>query len=121
MNSLKSKVTDIEKGFCYLIDMNPGRRSKPGKIRPALVIQSSDTIRAGSPGIVTIPLTSQLQEENILRVRLLASEYSFLEKDSDVLIDQIHTVDRSLFIRELGLLHTKDLKKISSGIHFLLV
>lgn len=110
----------IEEGCCYLVDMNPARRSKPGKIRPVVVIQSSDTLKAGSPGAVIVPLTTRLQDSNMLRVRLKPSSELKLEKPSDALLDQIHTIDRELFLECLGPVDASDLKKIEEGVKFLL-
>ncbi len=100
--------------------MNPGRRSKPGKIRPVIVIQSSDTLDAGSPGVVIVPCTSKLGSANILRCRLTPSRTLRLVKTSDILLDQIHTIDRSLFLQELGPVDDLVWRKIEAGIKFLL-
>jgi mRNA interferase MazF len=110
----------IEQGHCYLVDINPPRRSKPGKIRPVVVIQSSDTLKAGSPGVVVIPLTSKLRDENALRVRIRPSTHLKLAKPSDALLDQVHTIDRSLFIEELGPVTLQDFARIEDGVGFLL-
>ena len=120
MNSPSSKEIIIKQGHCYLVDMNPGRRSKPGKIRPVVVIQSSDTLEAGSPGVVVVPLTTQLQEGNILRLRIIPAKNLAMQKTSDALLDQVHTIDRSLFLKELGPLDAESFEKIQNGIHFLL-
>jgi mRNA-degrading endonuclease toxin of MazEF toxin-antitoxin module len=85
-----------------------------------VVIQSTDTINAGTPGIVIVPLTSKLLEENILRVRVKKNELTALSTDSDALLDQIHTLDRSLLIKELGQLSPEVFQKIKAGIIFLL-
>lgn len=100
--------------------MNPPRLSKPGKIRPVVVIQSSDTLRAGSPGVVVVPLTSRLKDENILRLRLNPSPELKLQKPSDILLDQVHTIDRSLFLDSLGPVPPSSWKKIEEGVRFLL-
>lgn len=110
----------IEQGRCYLVDMNPPRKSKPGKVRPVVVIQSTDTILAGTPGIVIVPLTTQLAETNVLRVRVKKSPQLHLQKDSDALLDQVHTVDRGLFIENLGETPQDSFKSISEGLQFLL-
>jgi len=100
--------------------MNPPRRSKPGKVRPVIVLQSTDTLKVGSPGVVIVPLTTQLKEENILRTRISPSPELKLEKPSDVLLDQIHTIDRSLFLKEMGALSAQEFQKIEEGVRFLL-
>ena len=100
--------------------MNPPRKSKPGKIRPVVVIQSSDTLKAGSPGVVVVPLTTTLSDENILRIRVEPSPDLQLQKPSDALLDQVHTIDRTLFLKELGTLSENDFASIKKGIEFLL-
>lgn len=113
-------MQSIKRGFVYIVDMNPGRRSKPGKVGPVVVIQSSDTLDAGSPSVVIVPCTTHLREKNILRHRLNPSSSLKLKQPSDVLLDQIHTIDRSLFLDELGSVGSEDLNKIDKGIRFLL-
>ena len=44
MTLKKSDLLIVKKGYCYLADMNPPRLSKPGKVRPVVVIQSQDTL-----------------------------------------------------------------------------
>jgi mRNA-degrading endonuclease toxin of MazEF toxin-antitoxin module len=100
--------------------MNPPRKSKPGKIRPVIALQSSDTLEIGSPGVVVIPCTSQHREQNILRFQITPHVGLDLEKPSDVLLDQIHTIDRTLFMKELGPVIPEDWKKIMDGVRFLL-
>ncbi len=120
MSSQNSKPILIEQGTCYLVDMNPPRRSKPGKIRPVIVLQTSDTVKAGSPGVVIVPLTTQLKEENILRVRITPSQELKLSKTSDALLDQLHTIDRTLFLEEVGVIPHSIFLKIQEGVKFLL-
>jgi len=89
-------------------------------VRPVVVLQSTDTLEIGSPGVVTVPLTTQLQPGNILRIRIKPSESLHIGKDSDALLDQIHTIDRSLFLKDLGPLQSTDFEMIETGVRFLL-
>ena len=109
----------IRFGYLYSADMNPQIRSKPGKIRPVVVVQDSAVIDAGSPGIVIVPATSRLAEENPLRVRLPA-RIAGNRVASDVLVDQVHTLDRALFVEELGAVPTEPMKRIVDGLALLL-
>jgi mRNA interferase MazF len=109
----------IRFGHLYAADMNPRVRSKPGKIRPVVVIQSSVVIEAGSPGIVIVPTTSKLAEENPLRVHLPARAAGN-RAASDVLVDQVHTLDRSLFRKELGAVPRERMTRILAGLALLL-
>ena len=109
----------IRFGHLYAADMNPRVRSKPGKIRPVVVIQSSAVIEAGSPGIVIVPTTSTVAEENALRVHLPAA-VAGNRVGSDVLVDQVHTLDRTLFRKELGPVPREQMAKILVGLALLL-
>lgn len=120
MNLQPKERFRIEIGHSYLVDMNPPRKSKPGKVRPVVVIQATDTIESGTPGIVCIPLTSQIMPSNILRVSLKSSTTLKIGRESDVLIDQIHTIDRDLFLEPLGPLPETQFEKIMNGVRFLL-
>lgn len=115
-----SEKFTIKQGHCYLADMNPPRRSKPGKIRPVVVVQSQDTIDAGTSGIVSVPLTSRLLPENALRIRVMPSPELRLKKASDALADQMHTLDRVYFIEDLGEVPAEPFRKIRDGVKFLL-
>lgn len=110
----------IEQGDVYLADMNPGRRSKPGKVRPVLVVQASDLSAAGKQSITIVPLTSQLLPSNRLRVRLTQEQIPGLKTDSDVLIDEIHTLHHSFFIERLGHASQHIVDSVLQGILFVL-
>lgn len=111
----------IEQGHCYLADMNPPRKSKPGKLRPVVVIQASDTIAAQTPGIVIVPLSTKTAGgENTLRVLIETNRGLKIDKNSVALLDQIHTLDRALFTAHLGAVSPDTLEKIRGGVRFLL-
>lgn len=95
-------------------------KSKPGKIRPVVVIQSTDTLRAQSSGVVVIPLTSKLGVSDALRVHISPDPGLKLDRPSLALINQILTLDKSLILKELGMISPVDLGKIMDGIKFLL-
>jgi mRNA interferase MazF len=109
----------IRFGHLYAADMNPRVRSKPGKIRPVVMVQSSAVIDAGSPGVVIVPTTTKLDEQNALRIRLPAAAAGN-RFESDVLVDQVHTLDRALFRREIGQLPLETMSRILDGLSLLI-
>ncbi len=109
----------IRFGHLYTADMNPRIRSKPGKIRPVLVVQSTAVIDAGSPGVVVVPTTSRVFAENPLRVHL-AKGMAGNSEPSDVLVDQVHTLDRSLFRKEIGRVPAERMERVVEGLALLL-
>lgn len=89
----------------WLVNLNPARGTEPGKIRPAVVIQTNLLNQLDHPSTLICPITSQLSsEENILRVRVSKTETG-LEQDSEVLVDQIRALDNRRFLEKLGKLN----------------
>ena len=89
----------------YIVDLEPRVRTKPGKQRPCLAIQPSELAEAGLQSTVVLPLTTKLTAKQAfpLRVRVSA-QTAGINRDSDILIDQILAWDNSLFGKELGVL-----------------
>lgn len=79
-------------GEIWLADLNPRLGFEPGKVRPVLIIQNQILLDSQHPSTLIIPLTTNLVDEaEPLRIRVTAREK--LEKDSDLLIDQIRAID----------------------------
>ncbi len=89
----------------YIVDLAPRVGTKPGKQRPCLAIQPSDLADAGLDSTVVLPLTSRILHGNAfpLRVRIPRGTAG-VERDSDVLVDQVLAWDNALFRTELGVL-----------------
>ena len=86
----------------YVVDFNPRVKTKPGKLRPAVVLQSDLVNEAGYPSTIVVPATTRLVEEaGILRLRVPAG-HAGLRDDSDVLVGQIIAVANESFRREIG-------------------
>ena len=89
----------------YAVDLAPRVGTKPGKQRPCLAVQPSEFAAAGHPSTVILPLTSRVVTVDAfpLRVRI-PSGVGGLERDSDVLVDQMLAWDNALFRAQLGVL-----------------
>ncbi|GAB3222356.1 type II toxin-antitoxin system PemK/MazF family toxin [Algoriphagus aestuariicola] len=86
----------------WLVNLNPSRGTEPGKVRPAVVIQTNLLNQLDHPSTLICPITSQLSEqENILRVRL-ETGVTGLELESEILVDQIRALDNRRFLDRLG-------------------
>ena len=79
-------------GEVWLANLNPTKGTEPGKTRPVLILQNQALLDVGHPSTLIIPLTTQLIDKaEPLRIRILAQDK--LEKDSDLLIDQLRAID----------------------------
>jgi len=84
-------------GEIWLANLNPGRGTEPGKIRPVLLLQNQALLDAGHPSTLAIPLTTSLIDDaEPLRYRIAAS--GGLAKDSDLLVDQLRAIDNRRLI-----------------------
>lgn len=94
----------IRRGHLYVVDFNPRVRTKPGKVRPAIVIQDDAVNEAGYPSTIVVPTTTRVVDTDTpLRLRLPAGTAG-LDRDSDALLAQVIAVADESFRKELGTL-----------------
>ena len=87
-----------KRGSIWLANMNPGRGTEPGKTRPVLIVQAHALLDAGHPSTLILPLTTHLVDAaEPLRFRLKVQ--AGLDKDSDVLVDQLRAIDNRRFVQ----------------------
>ena len=86
-----------KQGEIWLANLNPGKGTEPGKIRPVLILQNQALLDADHPSTLVIPLTTTIVENaEPLRIRITAD--GKLNKDSDLLMDQIRAIDNKRLI-----------------------
>ncbi len=79
-------------GEIWLANLNPKYRTEPDKVRPVLIIQDQSLLDVQHPSTLIIPLTTKLIDDvQPLRIRVKAQD--LLEKDLDLLIDQLRAID----------------------------
>ncbi|MBA8667364.1 type II toxin-antitoxin system PemK/MazF family toxin [Holosporaceae bacterium 'Namur'] len=89
--------TILTQGDIWLANLNPQQKSEPGKIRPVLIIQNQYLLDANHSTTIIVPLTTNLIDDaEPLRIRINAEDK--LEKNSDLLIDQVRAIDNKRFI-----------------------
>lgn len=90
----------LKKYDIWLADLNPGIGTEPGKIRPVIIVQS-DFLNNVHPSTLICPITTNVNRTSkILRINL--SNNSGLTKSSDILVDQIRSIDNKRLIKKLG-------------------
>lgn len=95
---------EIRRGHLYIVDFNPRVRTKPGKLRPAVVLQSDLVNEAGYPSTIVIPTTTRVVDDpGILRMRIKKGQGG-LARDSDLLLGQLIAVANECFRQEIGVL-----------------
>ena len=88
---------EIKRERLYVVDFNPRVRTKPGKLRPAVALQSDIINEAGYPSTIVIPTTTRLVENpGLLRLRLEKGQGG-LARESDLLLGQLIAVANESF------------------------
>ena len=91
-------ILKINYGEIWLADLNPQSGTEPGKLRPVMIVQNQVLLDIFHPSTIIIPLTTNLIDHaEPLRIRIDA--LSQLEKDSDLLIDQIRSIDNKRLVK----------------------
>ena len=90
-------IIGIKRGEIVLVNLNPVIGSEQGKIRPALVIQN-DLGNKFSPVTIIAPITSKKFSNEFPTNVEMSSNYSGLNKNSTILLNQIRTIDKSRII-----------------------
>jgi mRNA interferase MazF len=85
------------RGEIWLANLNPGKGTEPGKTRPVLIIQCQELLDVCHPSTLVVPLTTNLIDQaEPLRLRITAG--GKLAKDSDLLVDQMRSIDNKRLI-----------------------
>lgn len=82
----------------YLTDLEPTVGKEIKKIRPALII-SSDDLNNALDTVIAAPMTTKIKNWPT-RVSV-----TFADKDGQIALDQIKTIDKSRLKKKLGTLH----------------
>ncbi|MEX0805872.1 MAG: type II toxin-antitoxin system PemK/MazF family toxin [Candidatus Binatia bacterium] len=110
----------IKRGHLYVIDFNPRIKTKPGKLRPALVLQSDLVNEAGYPSTIVVPTTTRLVENaGILRLRIKQGQGG-IARDSDLLLGQLIAVANESFRQEIGALPNFLLEELENRLRIIL-
>ena len=110
----------VKKFHIYLADLEPRLGTEPGKVRPVVVVQT-DMLNHTHPSTVILPVTSNvIPDTSILRVHLPKEETN-IDKDSDIIIDQIRAIDNRRFIKHIEELQEEQKRKIIESLKIILL
>lgn len=101
----------------WLANLNPAKGTEPGKTRPVVIVQTN-LLNDVHPSSIICPITSNiLPNLEILRVHLNATQ---LDKESDVLIDQVRAIDNRRLITKVGELNKAQIKLVKQNLKIVL-
>lgn len=104
----------------YTADLNPRFGTEPGKVRPVVVVQTN-LLNEDHPSTIVCPITTKIHPDaEILRIHLKKGEAG-LEKDSDIIVDQIRSIDNKRFRDHLGEISDKNKLRLLSSLRVLVL
>jgi mRNA interferase MazF len=103
----------------WIADLNPQRGTEQGKTRSVVIIQT-DFLNNTHLSTIVCPITTNVVSSSmILRVHLSKSN-SELKVASDILIDQIRSVDNRRFIKKVGTLSQPQRRLLNENLKIVL-
>jgi len=109
----------IKRGEIYLVNLNPKRGNEVGKLRPALILQTDALNEVAHPTVIVLPLSTKLIDQQILRFRITKRDR--LDKDSDILCDQIRAINIHRIVSEpLTRLSEEELAQVEERVKIIL-
>ncbi|MCK9420873.1 MAG: type II toxin-antitoxin system PemK/MazF family toxin [Nitrospirae bacterium] len=104
----------------YTADLNPRFGTEPGKVRPVVVVQTN-LLNEDHPSTIVCPITTKIHPEAaILRIHLKKGEAG-LDKDSDIIVDQMRSIDNKRFRDHLGEISDKNKKHLLASLRILIL
>ena len=85
-----------------------------GKPRPALIIQSD--LFDEHPSVTILPVTSELRETPLFRIRLVPNAANGLQKISDIMADKAQSVPRERIGDAFGHLSAEQMLEVSRSL-----
>jgi len=98
-----------------MADLEPVQGSEQGGIRPVLIIQN-DVGNEYSTTTIVAPVTSSIMKNEYPTNVFISQDESGLEKDSNILLNQIRTIDIHRLIRKIGFLDNFTMNKVNRAI-----
>ncbi len=103
----------------WIADLNPQIGSEPGKIRPVVIVQTDFLNNTHFSTIICPVTTNVITSSKILRVHLPKNK-SGLKFSSDILIDQVRSIDNKRFIKRVGTLNQQQRKLLNENLKIVL-
>jgi mRNA interferase MazF len=111
----------IKRFEIWIMDLEPGNESEPGKIRPVVVVQNNVLNEMNHSSFVICPISSQKRTtKGKLRVFVKFDDKNGLTKDSYILSDHLRSVDVNRFKEKIGTLDLETSIKLMDGIKIVL-
>lgn len=105
----------VKRGDVYYANLNPVVGSEQGGVRPVLVIQN-DIGNKYSPTVIVAAITSRIKKAKLPTHVEITGDYTNLDKDSVILLEQIRTLDKKRLQRHIAHLEEDVIEDVNQSI-----
>lgn len=112
---IKQDVSKMKRGEIYRADLDPVLGSEQGGVRPVLVVQN-DQGNQSSPTVIVAPLTSRRKRPRQPTHVLVLPPEGGLTRPSQVLCEQVRTLEKSRLTDYLGALSDDTLRRVDDAL-----
>ncbi len=110
----------FKRGEIYLANLNPKKGNEVGKLRPILVYQTDMLNEIAHSTTTILPLSTYLIDESY-PLRFRVEKRDKLDSSSEILCDQIRTIDNQRIINEkLTILSDDEMEQIDGQVKIVL-
>jgi mRNA interferase MazF len=116
--STQAKRSNPARGEVWMVDLDPTKGHEQTGRRPALVISANDFNNGPRGLVVVLPITGT---DRGLSIHVpVAPPQGGLAKPSVVMTEQIRSISKSRFVKNLGAVEAKVLDHVEQNLRFLL-
>lgn len=104
-------------GEIVLVNLNPQKNNEASNVRPCVVVSDTD-VNEILDRVTIISCTTNILGSGLFRIHLSPRES--LEKECEVMIEQVRGVSKKRILQSLGFVDDAEMKKIKNGLKALL-
>ena len=97
----------VKRGEVYLINLDPTIGLEIKKTRPCVIV-SPNEMNKYIRTVIIAPMTTKIRGYKS-RIKV-----EFKDKQAQIMLDQLRTIDKQRLIKKLGILSTEEIKKVLS-------
>lgn len=105
-------MIEYKQNDIFLVDFDPSVGHEFQKIRPAVIIQSNETIKTGSL-ITVMAITSNLKNKRPHDIAISKTAQNGLFQDSIIKVNAIHSFDHQRLLQKIGAIGDETMPAIS--------
>ncbi len=112
-------MSGVKRFEIWMANLNPQRGTEVGKVRPVLIVQTN-LLNELIPSTIICPITTKPTKSEITKVNIKSDDFSGLQFESWVILDQMRSIDNRRLVRKIGELPFEIHSKMNENLKIIL-